>query len=199
MSHFTIRRSLTATGAVLALSLAGTACAGDDDTDAVVDDADAVVDSVADVVDDATSDSIDTADSDASVEAALTDPTVEESVATFLTLAASADELPGDGEVTLFVPTDGAFAAAAIENLDALADDPAMLGDVLAAHAVEGVAMRSDLSDGDTLTPVFGDDVTVTVGDDGSVMIGEATVVQADIEFDGGVIHIIDGVITLPA
>lgn len=199
MSHFTIRRSLTATGAVLALSLAGAACAGDDDTDAVVDDADAVVDSVADVVDDATSDSIDTADSDASVEAALTDPTVEESVATFLTLAASADELPGDGEVTLFVPTDGAFAAAAIENLDALADDPAMLGDVLAAHAVEGVAMSGDLSDGDTLTPVFGDDVTVTVGEDDSVMIGEATVVQADIEFDGGVIHIIDGVIMLPA
>ncbi len=194
MSRNTIRRSLTATGAALTLALVGAACAGDDDTDA-----DDVVDSVADAVDDATSDTIDTADSDATVEAALTDPTVEESVTTFLTLASNTDELPGDGEVTLFVPTDAAFAAAAIENLDALIDDPAMIGDVLSAHAVEGVAMSTDLSDGDTLTPVLGDDVTVSVGDDGSVMIGEATVVQADIEFDGGVIHIIDGVIMLPA
>ena len=193
MSRQTFRRSLTATGAVLALSLAGTACA-DDDTDT-----DDVVDSVADAVDDVTSDTVDTADSDASVEAALTDPTVEESVATFLTLASNTDELPGDGEVTLFVPTDAAFATAAIDNLDALVGDPAMLGDVLSAHAVEGVAMSSDLSDGDTLSPVLGDDITVTIGDDGAVMIGEAMVVQADIEFDGGVIHIIDGVIMLPS
>jgi uncharacterized surface protein with fasciclin (FAS1) repeats len=195
-----------------ALALTGAACADDQDANDVADD---VTDSVVDAVDEATDDTTngttddtangttgdgasDGSDDVAAVESALTDPAVEENVATFLGLLAATGDLPGDGDVTLFVPNDAAFAAAAIENIETLLADPAMIGDVLGAHAVEGVVMSSDLSDGDTVTPVVGDPLTVTVAD-GTVMIGSATVVQADVEFDGGVIHVIDGVLTLPA
>lgn len=198
-THRIPHRSGRVAALAAALALTGAACAGDDDTSEIADD---VADSVVDAVEEATDDTTDgaTAESDdvAAVESALTDPAVEESVSTFLGLLAAAETLPGDGDVTLFVPNDAAFAAAAIENFETLLADPAMIGDVLGAHAAEGVVMSSDLSDGATVTPVVGEPLDVTVAD-GSVTIGSATVVQADVEFDGGVIHVIDGVLTLPA
>lgn len=182
---------------VTTLALAGVACAGDDETaDEAAEVADDVSDSVVDAVDEATDDALDD-DGTAAAEAALTDPAVEESVVTFLGLLAAADALPGDGDVTLFVPTDAAFASAAIDNFETLLADPVAIGDVLGAHAAEGVVMSGDLADGDMITPVVGDPLMVTIAGD-SVMVGDATVVQADIEFEGGVIHVIDSVLTLP-
>lgn len=194
----TITRRGRVAALAAALALTGAACAGDDDDAAEVanDVTDSVVDAVDEATDEATGDDTDSNDK-AAAEAALTDPTVEESVSTFLTLLAAADALPGDGDVTLFVPTDAAFAEAAIENFETLLADPTTLGDVLAAHAAEGAVMSGDLSDGATVTPVVGDPLSVTIAD-GVVMIGDATVVQADVEFDGGVIHIVDKVLTLP-
>lgn len=211
IAHRTPHRSGRVAALAAALALTGAACAGDDDATEVADDvSDSVVDAVDEATDDTASDDTiagDTAtdtsadgatDDVAAVESALTDPAVEESVATFLALLAAADTLPGEGEVTLFVPNDAAFAAAAIENFETLLAEPGMLGDVLGAHAVEGVVMSSDLADGDIVSPVVGDPLTVTAADD-TVMIGGATVVQADVEFDGGVIHVVDAVLTLPA
>jgi uncharacterized surface protein with fasciclin (FAS1) repeats len=195
MNPTTTHRRTRVAALALALALTGAACAGDDDDAAEV--ANDVTDSVVDAVGDATGDDAES-DDVAAAEAALTDPTVEESVSTFLTLLAAADALPGNGDVTLFVPTDAAFAGAAIENFEDLLADPTSLGDVLAAHAAEGAVMSGDLSDGATVTPVVGDPLPVTIAD-GTVMIGDATVVQADVEFDGGVIHIIDSVLTLPS
>ena len=57
--------------------------------------------------------------------------------------------------------------------------------------------LSSDLSDGDTVEPVSGDTLDVSIDGD-TVMIGNATVTQPDILFDGGVIHIIDDILTLP-
>ncbi len=122
---------------------------------------------------------------------------------TFTTLLAAAtaaglvETLQGEGPLTVFAPTDEAFAAlpeGTVEGL--LADIPALTA-ILTYHVVPGAVMSGDLSDGMTATTVNGADITVTI-DGSTVMINDATVIAADIEASNGVIHVIDSVILPP-
>lgn len=122
---------------------------------------------------------------------------------TFTTLLAAAEAaglvetLQGEGPLTVFAPTDEAFAAlpeGTVEGL--LADIPALTA-ILTYHVVPGAVMSGDLSDGMTATTVNGADITVTI-DGSTVMVNDATVVAADIEASNGVIHVIDSVILPP-
>ena len=105
--------------------------------------------------------------------------------------------LKGDGPFTVFAPTDEAFAALpsgtvaellAPENRDQLVA-------ILTYHVVAG-EVPSSAAIGATaeLETVQGDTVMVDGTGDG-VMIDGATVVQADIMTDNGIIHVIDSVI----
>jgi len=108
------------------------------------------------------------------------------------------DTLKGEGPFTVFAPTDEAFAAlpeGTVENL-LKPENKDQLVAILTYHVVPGKVMSGDLSDDMTAATVQGGDVTIDL--DNGVMVNDANVVQADIEAENGVIHVIDKVI-LPA
>lgn len=118
--------------------------------------------------------------------------------------AGLAETLSGEGPFTVFAPVNDAFAALPDGTLDTLLmpENRDQLTSVLTYHVVPAEAMASDLSDGMTVTTVQGEDLEVGVnGSD--VTLTDASgntvsVVQADVEADNGVVHVIDGVL-LPA
>ncbi|MEJ6390301.1 fasciclin domain-containing protein [Gymnodinialimonas ulvae] len=120
----------------------------------------------------------------------------------FTTLLAAAEAaglvetLSGEGPLTVFAPTDEAFAALPEGTVEGLLEDTEALTAILTYHVVPGAVMSGDLSDGMTATTVNGADITITIGD--SVMVNDATVVTPDIEATNGVIHVIDSVILPP-
>jgi uncharacterized surface protein with fasciclin (FAS1) repeats len=119
----------------------------------------------------------------------------------FTTLLAAAqaadlvDALKGAGPLTLFAPTDQAFAALPAGTVDALLKDKDALTAVLTYHVLAG-AVTSDkvvsLSSAQTLN---GANLTISVTADGKVKIDNATVTVTDIKATNGIIHVIDAVL----
>lgn len=114
------------------------------------------------------------------------------------------ETLQGDGPFTVFAPTNAAFEALPAGTVDTLLkpENKDQLAAVLTYHVVPSKAMSTDLSDGMTVKTVQGEELTVGISG-GTVTItdangGEATVAQADIEAENGVVHVIDKVL-LPA
>ncbi len=99
-----------------------------------------------------------------------------------------------DVDLTLFAPTDDAFAALGTIVDDLLADPTGALANVLLYHVVAGTALSGDLSDGQEVLTLQGETVTVAIN--GSVItINGAEVTMADIPADNGVVHVIDAVL----
>lgn len=107
------------------------------------------------------------------------------------------DTLNGEGPFTVFAPTDDAFAALPPGVLDALLlpENKETLAKILTYHVVPGTVLAADVTDGDVAT-VEGQSVTLSTAD--GVTVNGATVVQADVMADNGVIHVIDAVILPP-
>ncbi|KAL7528225.1 hypothetical protein ACHAWF_002485 [Thalassiosira exigua] len=120
---------------------------------------------------------------------------VQAVVAAGLVDALSSDEL---GPLTVFAPTDDAFAALPEGTLASLLepDNKDKLIDILQYHVVPGNAVSSGLSSGmvDTL---LGEKLDIEVAD-GGVTVNGATVTAADILANNGVVHVIDQVL-IPA
>jgi len=107
--------------------------------------------------------------------------------------------LKGEGPLTVFAPTDEAFAKVPKDQLEALLADPmGALQQVLTYHVAEGEVMSGDITDGMEVTTLQGEPVTFTVKD-GKVMVDGAEVIEADIEASNGVIHVIDAVMVPPS
>ena len=104
------------------------------------------------------------------------------------------DALNGEGPLTVFAPTDDAFAAVDNEVLQKLLADKERLTKVLTYHVAQGRYTADDLEGTSRLTTLEGDDLVVHVEGD-TVRVDEATVIQADIAADNGVVHAIDQVI----
>jgi uncharacterized surface protein with fasciclin (FAS1) repeats len=102
------------------------------------------------------------------------------------------ETLKSPGPLTVFAPTDAAFAKLPKADLDALLKDKAKLTAVLTYHVVAGKVMAADVKPG-KVTTVQGSALTVRT--DGGVKVDNANVVQTDILADNGVIHVIDTVI----
>jgi uncharacterized surface protein with fasciclin (FAS1) repeats len=123
---------------------------------------------------------------------------VHNTLETAVIAAGLADDLSGTGPFTVFAPTDAAFAALPAGVIDALLADPTgALAEVLLYHVVGGLALSTDLSDGQMITTLLGEDITVTIDANG-VMINDAMVIVADILADNGVVHVIDAVLLPP-
>jgi len=107
------------------------------------------------------------------------------------------DVLKGEGPFTVFAPTDEAFAklpAGTVENL-LKPENKDQLVALLTYHAVPGKTMSGDLAGKAVeVTTVEGSPVEIDATGSG-VMVDDARVIQADIEADNGVIHVIDAVI----
>ncbi len=107
------------------------------------------------------------------------------------------DALSADGPLTVFAPTDDAFAALPEGTVEALLADIPTLTNILLYHVVEGKVMAADVVGLTSATTLLGEDVTVTVEGD-TVKINDATVIITDIEASNGVIHVIDTVLLPP-
>ena len=119
-----------------------------------------------------------------------------------VTEAGLVDTLNSAEALTVFAPTDCAFAALDPATLDAaLADPTGLLTQVLGFHVVAGeelsAADLADLTEVETFTgatlPISAEGDTVTVGG------GQATVVVPDIQTANATVHLIDNVMVPPA
>ncbi|MDB4974557.1 MAG: hypothetical protein JWN48_2898 [Myxococcaceae bacterium] len=112
-----------------------------------------------------------------------------------VTKAGLADTLAGaNANLTVFAPTDAAFAALPPGTVDGLS--VSALGDLLKYHVVSGQKLSTDLTTGSVPTLLTGKSVTVSLA--GGVKINDANVVLADVVTTNGVIHAIDKVLTVP-
>jgi uncharacterized surface protein with fasciclin (FAS1) repeats len=108
--------------------------------------------------------------------------------------------LKGEGPFTVFAPTDAAFAKlpqGTVENL-LKPENKEQLVALLTYHVVPGKTMSSDIAGQQLEVETVGGDTVQIDAANGAVMVDDAQVVQADIETDNGVIHVIDTVI-MPA
>ncbi len=125
----------------------------------------------------------------------------------FTTLLAAAEAaglvgpLTGAEELTVFAPTDDAFAAA-LDALGLTAEEllanPA-LGDILTYHIVSGEVLSDTVVtlDGQSVETLNGQSVGITVNGS-TVMVNDATVTAVDVDASNGVIHVIDSVLLPP-
>ena len=104
------------------------------------------------------------------------------------------ETLEGPGPFTVFAPTDEAFAKLPAGTVESLLADTAQLAKVLTYHVVSGKVMAADVQSLSSAPTVEGSELAIDASS-GSVKVNDATVTQADIEADNGVIHVIDTVL----
>lgn len=103
------------------------------------------------------------------------------------------DVLNGEGEFTVFAPTNAAFEAVPAETLAALGENLDLLRTVLLYHVVPGKVMAADVVNL-TEAPTAAEQMLSISTEDG-VQVNNANVIAVDIEASNGVIHVIDAVL----
>jgi transforming growth factor-beta-induced protein len=115
---------------------------------------------------------------------------------TALEAAGLAETLAGEGEFTVFAPTDEAFAALPEGTVESLLEDPqGALTAVLLYHVVEGAVPAEAVVTLDSATTLQGEPVTISVRDGKVILNDSVEVVITDIVASNGIIHVIDGVL----
>ncbi len=118
----------------------------------------------------------------------------------FMTLVAAVkaaglvEALSAPGPLTVFAPTDDAFAKLGKATIDSVLADKALLTKILTYHVVSGRVLAADVVKITSAKTLQGGDVKVAVVG-GAVKINDATVVMADVLATNGVIHVIDTVL----
>ncbi|MCO8129047.1 fasciclin domain-containing protein [Acidimicrobiia bacterium EGI L10123] len=219
-------RLIRVAGLALSLSLVAAACGDDDDTDT---SADAPVEETTDEMTEdmgdesaAPVDSAEACDADAIVAAVeggpeegtlagMTDDPVGTAASsnpvlttlvTAVTEAELVDTLNSAEALTVFAPTDCAFAALDPATLEAaLADPSGLLTQVLGFHVIAGEQLSAaDLADVTELETFTGETLEISVdGDTVSVGGGQANVVVPDIQTANATVHLIDSVMLPPS
>jgi uncharacterized surface protein with fasciclin (FAS1) repeats len=113
------------------------------------------------------------------------------------------ETLADEGPLTVFAPTDEAFATLPEGTLDSLLkpENKDQLAAILTYHAVPAEVMAADVESGDVET-VNGAAFTIEASDAGVTITdgqgNEAQVTTTDIAASNGVIHVIDSVLLPP-
>ena len=110
------------------------------------------------------------------------------------------ETLKGAGPFTVFAPTDEAFAALPPGTLADLLkpENLQTLIAILTYHVIPGAVMSADIA-GQMLNVATVQGANIAINAMGGVRINDtATVIQADITADNGVIHVIDVVLLPP-
>ena len=106
------------------------------------------------------------------------------------------DTLKSPGPFTVFAPTDAAFAKLPPGTITTLVQNIPQLTRILCYHVVPGRLKKADLAKYQSVGSVEGSPIDLTL--EGDVFeVNTATVNQADIEADNGIIHVIDTVILM--
>ncbi|NDG74200.1 MAG: fasciclin domain-containing protein [Synechococcaceae bacterium WB8_1B_136] len=117
----------------------------------------------------------------------------------FNTLLAAVDAaglrtaLEGEGPFTVLAPVDEAFAALPPGTVQTLVDNPPQLARILKFHVIAGALSREVLTARPQWDSLEGAPIPIRRSEPFEVK--NATVVQADIHCDNGVVHVINRVI----
>jgi len=128
-----------------------------------------------------------------------------ESAGMFNTLLAAAkaavlaDALTGAGPLTVFAPTDEAFAALPPGTVESLLkpENKAKLAAILKYHIVSGRVYATDAARAGDAVTLQGGRVVLDIRD-GRLTVDGANVIKTDIDAGNGVVHVIDRVILPP-
>ena len=116
-----------------------------------------------------------------------------ETLLTAVDAAGLGETLADGGPFTVFAPTDAAFATLPQGAVEGLLADPSALARVLTYHVVPGRITSAQITNDSEQKTVEGGVLTIAVN--GGVTVNDATVIQADVEAENGVIHVIDRVL----
>ncbi len=139
---------------------------------------------------------------DATTSSDMQDPSITEiaaSNAQFSTLVGALQAtgldaaLDGDGEFTVFAPTDDAFAALPEGTLESLTEE--QLEAILLYHVLGAEVFSGQLEAQQAAQTLNGEEVFITASGNGVTVNAAASVTTADIEARNGVIHVIDAVV----
>ncbi|CAN5445873.1 hypothetical protein BH23ACT9_BH23ACT9_24440 [soil metagenome] len=132
---------------------------------------------------------------DAPVGTAASNNPVLTTLVTAVQAAGLLDTLNAAESLTVFAPTDCAFAEADPETVDAaLADPQGLLTQVLGFHVIEGQRLASDELSGE-YTTFTGETITV----EGDEVDGQASIVVPDIQTANATVHLIDTLMLPPS
>jgi uncharacterized surface protein with fasciclin (FAS1) repeats len=204
MRSLKTRRAGVAIALTAVVGLTAAACSDDDSSDAAASEA---TEETAANSTPAAEDMPTDTEGDAATDATIVD--IAASNPDFSTLVSAveaaglAETLAGPGPLTVFAPTNDAFAklpAGTVESLLEPANKDQLAG-ILTYHVVPAEVMAADVTAGDVST-VNG--AAFSVSTEGGVVItdgqgGTANVVQTDIVASNGVIHVIDAVLLPPS
>jgi uncharacterized surface protein with fasciclin (FAS1) repeats len=109
------------------------------------------------------------------------------------------EALRADGPITVFAPTDEAFAALPRGTVEGLLrpENRSTLQAILKYHVVPGRVYADDAVGAGVATTLQGGDVRLRIRD-GRLMVNDAAVIKSDLEATNGVVHVIDRVIMPP-
>jgi uncharacterized surface protein with fasciclin (FAS1) repeats len=108
--------------------------------------------------------------------------------------AGLAGALSGKTQLTVFAPTDAAFAKVPQSTLDALLANRAKLRTVLLYHVVQGRVPAAKVTTMASARTLAKQSVSFMVKD-GAVFVNDARVVKANVVTRNGIIHVIDKVL----
>ena len=108
------------------------------------------------------------------------------------------DALSGTTALTVFAPTNAAFAKVPKATLNALAKNPAQLKRVLLYHVVAGKVTAAKAMQLRSAKTLAGPTVRLRVTG-ATVRVNTARVIRADVKASNGVVHVIDRVLLPPA
>jgi uncharacterized surface protein with fasciclin (FAS1) repeats len=111
--------------------------------------------------------------------------------------AGLAGALSGPGPLTVFAPTDAAFAKVPKATLAELARNPAKLKAVLLNHVVKGDVTAAQVQKLSSVKTLEGSSLPIKVTA-GKVNVGDAQVTKANVTASNGVVHVINTVL-IPA
>jgi transforming growth factor-beta-induced protein len=104
------------------------------------------------------------------------------------------DALSGNGQLTVFAPTDEAFAKLDL-NADNIGDmDMDALTNILLYHVAKGRRMAESVVSSDQIRMLNGERTMISLMD-GGAYINDSMIVATDVPADNGVIHVIDTVL----
>ena len=109
-----------------------------------------------------------------------------------------ADALAAPGNLTVFAPTDDAFAKLPAELINSLLADPSgALTQILLYHVVPGSFGSADVLASASLNTLQGSDLAVSLRD-GKPYVNDSQIIITDIQAKNGIIHVIDAVMVPP-
>lgn len=114
-----------------------------------------------------------------------------------LDAAGLTDALAANDSLTVFAPTDDAFAALPEGTVEALLSDIPTLQNILLYHVFPQALSSSEVAAVDSLVMSTGETAEITVMD-GMVKINQANIIVTDVQASNGFIHVIDAVILPP-